>query len=94
MAVELLEDVVDEIGPFTVLVYPIEGVACGLNWQRWYVKGLAVGRNSGNARSDAKADVVELTQLLHRRVDRLSICPSRIEDRLRIIEDYEDLPRG
>ena len=28
--VELPEDVVDEIGPFTGLVYPIEGVACSL----------------------------------------------------------------
>ena len=46
--VELVQDTVDKIRPFTVLVYPIEGIACGLNRQRWYLKSLAVGRNSGD----------------------------------------------
>jgi len=93
MKVELLQDLVDEIGPFAVLVYSTEGVPCGLNQQRWYVERLAVRRNSGNPRSDAKADVVELTQPLHHSVDLLGIHPLGIKDRLRIVEDYEDLFR-
>ena len=93
MTVELLEDVVDEIWPFTILVYPIEGVTCSFNRQRWYVESLAVGRDSGNARSDTKPDVVEPTQLLYNCVDLPDIHPSGIKNRLRIIENYEDLLR-
>ena len=88
MEVELVQDVVDKTRPSTILVYSIEGIACSLDRQRWYVESLAVGRNGGNARGDTKADVVELTQLLHNFVDLLRIRPLRIEDRLRIIEDY------
>ena len=94
MEVELIQDIVDKIGLFTILVYSIEGIACSLNRQRWYVESLAVGRNCGDARSDTKADVVELTQLLHNFVDLLRIRPLRIEDRLRIIKDYEDFLGG
>lgn len=94
MEVELTQDIVNEIGLFTVLVYMIEGTACSLDRQRWDVGRLAVGRDSGDAGSDAKTDVLKLTQLLHHSVDLLGIHSLRIKNGLCIIEDYEDLLRG
>ena len=76
------------------LVYAIERVACRLNRQRRDLEGLAVGRNSRNAGSDPKPNIAELTQLLHHTVDLLSIRPLRIQDRLRVVEDYQDLLGG
>ena len=93
MKVELPENVVDVIGPFTVLVYPVEGIACSLDRQCWHVDSLAICGNGGNPRSDTKADVVEPTQLLHNGIDLLGVRPLRIKDGLRIIQDYEDLLR-
>ena len=91
MKVELVQDVVDGIKPFTIPVYVIEGFACSFNRQCRYVESFAVGRNSRDPRSDAKANVVQLTQLLYHTVDLLGIHPLRIQDRLCVVEDYQDL---
>jgi len=48
MKIELVQDIVDKTGPFTALVYSVEGIACSLNRQYWYVESLAVGGDSGN----------------------------------------------
>jgi hypothetical protein len=40
---ELLQDAVNEVGPFAVLAYAVECVACGLHRQCWDVESLAVG---------------------------------------------------
>jgi len=93
MEIELVQDVVDEFRSFGILVYPVEHVACGIDRQRWDVKGLAVGGNSGDAGSYSQANVVELTQLLHHGVNFLGILSLRIKDRLGIVEDYEGLLR-
>jgi len=94
MEVELVQDIVDEIGPFITLVYAIEGIACSLNRQRWDVESLAVGRNGGDTGGDTEANVAKLTQLLRHKVDLLRVRPLRIKNRLRVIEDYEHLLGG
>ena len=45
----------------------------------------------GDTRRDKDADIVETTQFLHHGVDLLSIHSLRVEDRFRVIEDYEHL---
>ena len=91
MKVKLAQDVVHEIGPFPTFVYPVEGIAGSLDRQCRYVDSLTIGRNGGDTGSDAKANVSELTQLLHHSIDCPGIRPLRIKDGLGIIEYYEDL---
>ena len=55
------------------------------------IEPFTTGRNSRDGRSDAKAVVVHLTQLLHQAV---CIHPLGTQDRLRVSEDYQDLPGG
>ena len=94
MEVELFQDLVGRIGPFAVLVDAIEGVTCSLHRQRRDVEGLAVGRDGGDAGCYAKANVIELTQLLHHRIYLLSVRSLRVENGFRVIEDNEHLFRG
>ena len=94
MKIELVQNVVHQIRPSAIFVYPMKGITGGVDRQRGYVESLAVGRNGGNARSDAKEDVGELAQLLHCTVDILCIRPPRIKDRLRVIENYQGLLAG
>ena len=64
MEVELFQDIVDQIGPFAVLVDPIECVTRSLHRQCRDVETLAVNRDNGGAGGDAKANVVELAQFV------------------------------
>ena len=90
--VKFFQDVVNQIGPSAVLVDMIEGVGCSLRWQCGDVEDLAIGRDGGDAGSDAKINVVEPTQFLHHGIDLLSACPLRVENRLRIVKNYDHIP--
>ena len=94
MKVELVQDVVHQIRPFTVPVYLMKGITGGPDRQCGYIESLTVGRNGGDARSDAKEDVAELAQLLHCTIDILRTHPPRIKGRLRVIENYQGLLAG
>ena len=69
MEVELLQDAVDQIGLSAVLVDAIEGVTRSLHRQHRDVNNLQGGKNSGDPGREAKTNVVELTELLDRRVN-------------------------
>ena len=91
MEVELLQDVVDQIGLLAMLVDPIERVTSRLDRQRRDLQNLAARRNREVARGDTKADFPEPTQFLHHVVDLLTACSLRIEDGFGVIEDYDHL---
>ena len=54
----------------------------------------AIRRSGGDAGCDADTDVIEPTEFLHHRIDLLSICSPRIEDRFRVVENYQHLLVG
>ena len=94
MEIKSFQDVIDQIGPFAVLVDTVEGVARSVHRQCWDIESLAVGRDGGDAGGDTETDVAELTQLLHHVIDPLSIHSLWIKNGFRIIEDDEHLLRG
>ena len=64
--VQTLDKVVDDVRPPTIVVDAVEDIACSLSpQQRGDCRTLGMWRNGGDAGGDAKADVVEATQLLH-----------------------------
>ena len=77
---------------FVVMIYIIEGAACGLHWQCGDVKNLGVGRNGGDPGSDVKTNVVELTQFLHHGIELLGVYSLQVEDVFSTVEDYDHLP--
>ena len=89
MEVELFQDIVDEVGPFDVLVYTVEGIVRSLCRQCWDVEGLAIRRDGGDTRCDTNADVAKLTELLDHIVDLPSVHSLRIENRLCIVKGYK-----
>ena len=89
MKVELLQNFVNKVWLFGVLVDPVEGIVCGLHRQRWDVKSLEVWRDGGDAGGDTNADVLEPSQFLHRGIDLLSVRALRVENGFGIVEDYE-----
>lgn len=94
MTVQFAQDIVDSIRAFAALVNSTEGIPRSFNRQCWNPESLAVGRDGGNPRGDAKADIAELAQFFYHSVDLLGIHPLGIEDRLRVVEYYEDLGGG
>ena len=50
--------------------------------------------DSGNARGDNEADVAELAQFLHYTIDLLCMVSLRIENRLSIVKNDENLLGG
>ena len=94
MEIELVQDVANKIGLFDILAYTMEDLAHSIDRQRWNLEDLTVRGNGGDPRGDTWPNVVKPARLLHHSVDLLGICPLRIEDGLRIVEDYKHLPRG
>ena len=93
MEVEVFQDPVDPSRPFAVLVDSIEGVVRSFHRQCRDVEGLAAGRDGRDARGDEKANVAELTQFLHHRIDLLAARSLQIENGFCVIEDYHHLLR-
>lgn len=93
MKLELAQNIVHEIDPLAVLLYPIEGIAYSLDRQCRYVESPTVGRNGRDARSDTRANVPGLAEPLHRCLDLLSIRGLRIKGGLCVIERYGDFLR-
>ena len=89
MEVELFEDAVDQIGPFAVLVDPIECVMRGIHRQRRDVESLAVRRDGGDPGGDAEMNAAELAQLLHRSKDLMGASSLWVKDGFGIVEHYE-----
>ena len=94
MEIQSLEKIVDDIRPPAVIVYAVEDVACRLHRQcgdRWT---LAVSGDSRDTGSDAKANVVELAQLLYHGINLLSIRSLRVQNRFGVVADYDHLLGG
>ena len=70
-----------------MLVDAIEYVMCGFHRQRRHSESLAVSRDGGDTRSDAKTNVVGPTQFANNSVYLLSVHPLRVENGFCIIED-------
>ena len=88
MEVELFQNLVGRVGPSTTFVDPVERVTLR------DVECLAMGRDGGDTGGYAKADVTEVTQLLHHTIYLLSVRHLRIENGFRIIEGGGRLFRG
>ena len=67
---------------------------CDLNRKCLYAENLAVGRGDRDARGGTETNVGELVQPFLHSVDLPDVHPLRIEDKLCIIEDYEDILGG
>ena len=89
--VQLLQDVIDQIGSFAMLVDAIECVTCSLHRQCWDIESLAVRRDGGDTGGDAKTNVVEPTQFVHNGIDLLPARPLQIENGFGIVEGDEHL---
>jgi hypothetical protein len=70
---KLFQDAVDEIGPFT-LMYTMESITGGIDRQRWHIQPLAIGRENRDPGCDAKAKLVDPTQLLHNVIYLPGLC--------------------
>jgi hypothetical protein len=78
--VELLQDVTDRIGRFTVLVDAIECAARSLNRQRRNFESFETRGDGGDAGGHANTNVAEPGQLIHNGVDLLRARPLWIEN--------------
>ena len=58
------------------------------------VESFAVGRNGGNAGGNAKADVLDLAELLYCRVYLAGLWPLGIKYGFGVVEDYGHLLGG
>ena len=70
-----------------MVIDAVEDLTCRLNRQRGDDWTSAVGRNGENPGGDAKADVVEPTQLLDHGVYLARVGSLRVENRFGIIEE-------
>jgi len=85
------EVVVDEIWLIVIVIDTIEGATGGTHRQGGDVQMFAIWGSSGDTGCDTNTDIADSTQFLHRSVDLRSIRSLRIENRFRIVEDYEHL---
>ena len=89
MEAELFEDVIDEVYPIVAVVNMVEGAVCGIPWQRGDIQTLAIWWDGGDAGCNAEKDVAELAQLLHDGKGIPSACSLWVQNRFRIVQDYE-----
>jgi len=92
MEVQLLKKVADDIRLDAVVIDAVEYVTCCFYRQYWDDRLPAESGDSCDTRGDAEAYSLELTQLLHHRIDLLTICALWVKNRFSIVKDYEYLP--
>ena len=89
-----MEEVVDDIRPLAVAVNAVEDVACRLHRQCGDSRTLAVAGDCCNARSNTVGYGIEPAQFIHQSIDLPAIRSSRVENKLCVVEDHENLPGG
>jgi hypothetical protein len=91
MTVELLQDVIDRVGPFMALVYSVKRITGGLHRQCWDVESFAIRRDGGEAGRDAETHSLQSAELLHCVIYLLRVRSLRVENGFCIVQDYQHL---
>ena len=94
MKVQALEEIVDDPGPIAVTIDVVQDIVCCLHRQRGDLQSFAVWGDIGYVGCDTKANVMELTQLLHHCVDLSGVGPLRVKNGFGVVEDYKHFPGG
>ena len=91
MKIQTSEKVVDDARALVATVDAIEDFACGLHRQRGDLRTFAISGDCCNTGGDKEGDCFELAKFIDRGIDLLGVRSLRVENGLRVVQDYEHL---